>query len=128
MGEIYSTLLDAVVLTGNDKVISANAPGTIFGPKDCAFAEIEGVVQGLSTEELSDVLLDHVVVGAAVDANTVIENGCTDLETAGGLKIAVRYDATTQTVDVNGIPVNDFDIRGNYGIMHEIWCAPRGIL
>jgi len=68
---------------------------------------------------LSDVLLDHVVVGI-VNATTVVQNGCTELETAGGLKIAVRYNPTTEVVDVNGITVSDPDILGDFGIMHGI--------
>ena len=115
---IYSTLLGAVVQTGNDAVISASAPVTIFGPKDSAFAEIQTVVDGLTNEQLSEILLNHVIVGAAVDSSTVVEAGCIDAVAASGMDLAIRYNATTMVADVNGIVINDFDIQGDYGIMH----------
>lgn len=115
---MYNTLLTAVVATGNDAVISASAPVTIFGPKDSAFTAIQDTVDALSPEELSAVLLNHVIVGATVTSSVVVEAGCIEAKTAGGMMVAVRYNATTNVVDVNGIVVNDFDIAGDYGIMH----------
>jgi len=114
----YDTLLGAVVATGNDATISANAPVTIFGPKDSAFAAIQEVVDGLTPEELSAVLLNHVIVDVAVDASTVVASKCIDAITAGGMEVAIRYNETTNVVDINGIIVDDFDIAGDYGVMH----------
>ncbi|CAJ1935132.1 unnamed protein product [Cylindrotheca closterium] len=117
---IYSTLLGAVVSTGNDAVISQNVPVTIFGPNDDAFAAIQDTVDGLSTEALSGVLLNHVVVGAAVESSAVVKAGCLEAVAAGGMNLAIRYNATTQVADVNGIVINDFDVTGNYGVLHGI--------
>ncbi|CAJ1935133.1 unnamed protein product [Cylindrotheca closterium] len=117
---IYSTLLGAVVSTENDAVISQNVPVTIFGPNDDAFAAIQDTVDSLSTEALSGVLLNHVVVGAAVESSAVVEAGCMEAVAAGGMNLAIRYNTTTQVADVNGIVINDFDVTGEYGVFHGI--------
>ncbi|CAJ1935131.1 unnamed protein product [Cylindrotheca closterium] len=116
----YSTLLGAVVSTGNDATLVSNAPVTIFGPKDSAFAAVQDIVDGLSEQALSDVLLNHVVVGAAVNSTRVVEEGCIEAETAGGLMLGILFNPDDSTVTVNGIPVTTVDIAGDYGILHGI--------
>ena len=46
--------------------------------------------------------------------------GCVDLFSFGTLEISIRYNETTGTMAVNGIPVVDADVFGNYGVMHGI--------
>jgi hypothetical protein len=64
--------------------------------------------------------LDHVVAGVALDSATIVDQVCTEVETVGGLKLAIKFEAAASAVTVNSIPVTDFNIEGDFGIMHGI--------
>ena len=116
----YGILLEAVVGAGLIPTIETAAPLTIFGPKDSAFEAIQSTVENLSADELEAILLNHVVAGSAVNSSAVVAAGCIEAKSAGGLMLGILFDPETSTVTVNGIPVTDFDIEGDYGVLHGI--------
>jgi len=117
---IYESLLQLVNDTNAEALIDDNAPVTIFGPKDTAFNVISSLFSGYTTEQLGDILLDHVVAGEAIDSAKIVEQGCMEVETLGGLMLAIKFESAASAVTVNSIPVTDFNINGGYGTMHGI--------
>jgi len=116
----YSTLLETFSANGVDAIISANAPVTIFGPWNKAFADIPEVLGALSPEEMTKVLLNHVVVNATFTTEELAKKNCVVATTAGGLNISVSMDPLSGRVEVDGIYVIDTDIIGDYGVFHGI--------
>lgn len=92
----------------------------IFGPKDIAFDKISSLTVGYATAQLSDVLLDHVVAGEKISSALIVERGCIEATTVGGLKLGIAFDPDVSAVTVNNIPVTEFNIDGDYGTMHGI--------
>ena len=66
----YSLLLEALQKADGDLVttLSSDGPFTVFAPTDTAFTEL-GDISGLTTDELRDILLYHVIVGREVNAS-----------------------------------------------------------
>ena len=64
--------------------------------------------------------MNHVIAEANVTSAMVVEAGCLEVESAGGLMLGVKYDAATETATVNGVTISDFDVGGAYGILHGI--------
>ena len=99
----FSTLVDA--LTAADLVstlANENATFTVFAPTNDAFAKIESTALSdllADTTALSNVLLNHVVSGAEINAlNAFAANG-TDVGTASGDNVSVKLVNFTQTTN-----------------------------
>lgn len=71
IGAGFTELANALVATGLDANLRGEGPFTVFAPTDAAFQAVQNTVDGLTTEQLTDVLLYHVVSGE-VDAATVV--------------------------------------------------------
>ncbi|MDG1818857.1 MAG: fasciclin domain-containing protein [Porticoccaceae bacterium] len=99
----FSTLVDA--LTAADLVSTLadeNATFTVFAPTNEAFAKIESTALSdllADTTALNNVLLNHVVSGAEINAlNAFAANG-TDVGTASGDNVSVKLVNFTQTTN-----------------------------
>ena len=99
----FSTLVDA--LTTADLVSTLadeNATFTVFAPTNDAFAKIESTALSdllADTTALNNVLLNHVVSGAEINAlNAFAANG-TDVGTASGDNVSVKLVNFTQTTN-----------------------------
>lgn len=46
--------------------------------------------------------------------------GCYETVTTGGMTVDIRHNDATNTTTINGIPILEVDIVGNYGILHGI--------
>merc|ERR1711920_71257 len=99
-----------------------NAPVTVFGPQDAAFAAISDTTAGLTEAELADILAAHVVAGEFRAAD-VIAAGCVELPTLNpNEKVKVAYS------EADGVTVNDVstvveaDIGGtdSIGVLHGV--------
>lgn len=55
-----------------------------------------------------------------IDLDTIAENVCMEVETVGGLKLAIKFEAAASAVTVNSIPVTDFNVNGDFGTLHGI--------
>src|SRR5690606_19510649 len=104
----FTTLAAALVSTGLDEVLKGDGPFTVFAPTDDAFAAFEadnpGVLASLSTEELTDVLLYHVVGGWAGPAD--LEDGMTLPTQLSGASLTVSLDDGVQIDQANVTAVN----------------------
>lgn len=88
----------------------------MFAPTDDAFAVVESATSTLTTEQIKEILLDHVVSGE-VDAAAVV--GLTSATTVQGEEITV--DASSGTAVLNGgSNVVATDVIASNGIVHVI--------
>ena len=120
----FTTLVAAVVQEELVDTLRGDGPFTVFAPTDDGFAAALTALD-LTAEELlalpnlTDILLYHVVAGAAVDAETVISLSPGTITTAEGSDISFDF------VD-GGVVLNDTvnvvitDILATNGIIHAI--------
>lgn len=107
----------AAALTATDLVetLKGEGPFTVFAPTDEAFEAVAGVTAGLTTQQLTDVLLYHVVSGE-VDAETVVT-----LDTATTVQGEDISIDTSNGVVLNGnAEVTMTDVKASNGIIHVI--------
>ena len=111
---IYLGLMNALTNSGAADEISANAPVTIFGPNDISFGTVTNVVNSYNQAQFKQLALKHTLFGEALTVADIVQAGCLEKVTAGGLDIDIRYNNTLDQVTVNGIVVSDFGIQGEY--------------
>lgn len=115
---IFQTLLTAVGVAGLEDTLRSEGPFTVFAPTDDAFAAIPAdTLNALlnDVDALTNVLLYHVVAGAAVPASEVV--GLTEVTTANGLVLPI--DASNG-VRVGNANVLQTDVIASNGIIHVI--------
>jgi len=124
--EDFSTLVAAVTEAELVEALSSEGPFTVFAPTNDAFAalleEMEiGAEDLLASEDLSDILLYHVVAGE-FDAASVIElvgdNDYVLVDTLNGtpVKVSVQDGA----VFVNDSQVVAADVEASNGVIHVV--------
>jgi transforming growth factor-beta-induced protein len=111
----FTTLAQALIDTGLVDTLRSEGPYTVFAPTDAAFAEIADTVASLTTEQLTDILLYHVVSGE-VDAATVV--GLSSATTVNGADISI--DASNGVVLNGTANVVTTDVIASNGIIHVI--------
>jgi transforming growth factor-beta-induced protein len=110
-----TTLVKAVTDTGLADALSGAGPFTVFAPSDAAFAALPaGTLAGLSTTDLKNVLLYHVVSGSVQSAQ--LEAGTVDTLLAGK-QLTVDL---TGGVNINDAKVTIPDIVVTNGVIHVI--------
>merc|ERR1711936_278465 len=120
----FSTLLAAVKAAGLVDTLSGPGPFTVFAPTNAAFEKVpKGALSGLleNKDELTKVLLRHVVPTAIQGKN--IPPGTTELDTAGGEKIAVTRDESNLIKIQSGAGsayVVLFDVIASNGVVHAV--------
>ncbi len=118
----FNTLAQALVATGLvDTLSNTEATFTVFAPTDDAFAKLpEGTIDALlaDPDTLSDILLYHVVSGAAVDSTTAISLAGQSATTANGDDIAISLD--DGQLKINDSTVIAADVLASNGIIHVI--------
>jgi uncharacterized surface protein with fasciclin (FAS1) repeats len=120
----FTTLVAALQAAELDVVLSnESVTFTVFAPTDAAFALISAdTINALlaDKESLSNVLLQHVVAGAAVDSvNAYTLNG-TMVDTASMAKVGINIDMATDTLMFGGANIVIKDIYTTNGIIHVI--------
>ncbi|MEZ9862706.1 fasciclin domain-containing protein [Vibrio breoganii] len=139
MGEPTSNIVETAVNDGRFTVlvqalITANLDGaladenetyTVFAPTDDAFtallAELNiDAATLLADPNLADILLNHVVQGAAVDSVTAMSLNGTNVTTMAMKEIAIAIDDETDTLTVGGSNVIIRDIYTTNGVIHVI--------
>merc|ERR1711936_358015 len=120
----FSTLLAAVKAAGLVDTLSGPGPFTVFAPTNVAFEKVpkEALTSLLGNkDELAKVLLRHVVPTAIQGKN--IPPGTTELETAGGEKIAVTRDESNLIQiqsSAGSAYVVLFDVIASNGVVHAV--------
>ena len=106
----FSALADAVVEADLVDPLQAEGPLTVFAPTNAAFEAISDTVDGLSTEELTNVLLYHVVDGAvgagdltAGDVETLLEGKSVTVDLSDGAKINQANVTMANVLTKNGV-------------------------
>ena len=118
----FTTLVAALQATGLDAVLAdETATFTVFAPTDDAFSALgEDTINALlaDTDTLSDILLYHVIAGAAVDSVTATSLDGQTAEMANGdlISIAVRDGS----LFINESQVIIADVAASNGIIHVI--------
>ncbi|CAJ1948953.1 unnamed protein product [Cylindrotheca closterium] len=116
----YSTLLSLISQTGLDDELSEVRPVTILAPTDAVFERYQSSLTGLSDEDLLLTLRLHAIANVTIDSEWIAWSGCQEWLTIGGMMVSLRYDNVTETITVNGFPLVQTDIAGNFGILHGI--------
>jgi len=115
----FSTLVSAVVKAGLAETLSGKGPFTVFAPTNDAFSALFtalGVsgVDALTADQLTPILLYHVVAGNNVSSGLV--NG--NIPTLQGTNISVNVG---KGVVLNGnTNVVVADVQGSNGVVHAI--------
>lgn len=115
----FSILVSAVVKAGLADALSGEGPFTVFAPTNAAFQALFqdlGVsgIEDLSAEQLTPILLYHVVQGNVL--STDLSNG----------EVSTLNESNKLTIDLSsGVKINDSqviaaDIQGANGVVHVI--------
>ncbi|WP_082897120.1 fasciclin domain-containing protein [Thalassotalea crassostreae] len=120
----FTTLVAALQATGLDAVLSdESATYTVFAPTDDAFALIgDETIDTLlaNTDVLSDILLQHVVSGAAVNSITAYSLNGTMVDTASPAKVNLKINSVTDMLMFGGANIVMKDIYTTNGVIHVI--------
>ncbi len=118
----FNTLVDAVVAAGLDGVLAdEDATFTVFAPTDDAFDKIDSATLTALMADiptLTQILLHHVVGGAAVDSVTAFTLNGTSVNSAADIDLSI--DIVDGMLQIEGSDVVMFDIYTSNGIIHVI--------
>jgi uncharacterized surface protein with fasciclin (FAS1) repeats len=118
----FTTLAGALVATGLDEVLSnSEASYTVFAPTDAAFDKLpEGTLDNLTTDQLSDILLYHVLPGAVrSDAAISLAQSPENIATTEA-KSSIALSFVTPTLNANGAKISSTDIIASNGVIHVV--------
>ncbi len=113
----FATLLGALDAANLRTTLSEPGPYTLFAPTDSAFEALGDAVASLSPEDLQNVLLFHVVRGAASASDAVAAEVVPSAWSDYDLSILAGDDGV---VRVNGVAVIQPDVAASNGIVHVI--------
>jgi uncharacterized surface protein with fasciclin (FAS1) repeats len=114
----FTSLLNALVATGLDSVLTdADDKFTVFAPTDAAFTEL-GDISGLTTDELRDILLYHVIVGREVNSSAATAIAGNTVEMGNADQIALSLSGMDLFANLSEVETPDVDASN--GIIHII--------
>lgn len=122
--EQFSTLVSALDRVGLVSVLEGTGPFTVFAPTNTAFANSGINLDDLTDDQLTEVLLYHVLGGSL--ASAAIQEGQTYATTAAetapnGGQLSVLVEKAGTTVTVNGTAsVSTADVEATNGIIHIV--------
>ena len=116
----FTTLVAAVQAAGLVDTLAGEGPFTVFAPTDDAFAKLpagtlEELLKPENKQQLTDILLYHVVAGKVMAADVV---NLSEAETALGEKVTIKVE--DGKVFVNDAQVIITDIEASNGVIHVI--------
>ncbi|MFT7121766.1 MAG: transforming growth factor-beta-induced protein [Neolewinella sp.] len=130
----FTTLLAALARTGLDVTLSADGDYTVFAPTDDAFAAAGIVLDDVTDEDLTALLLYHVV-GVAIPAGDIAsgDNFVASLSATGPGEstLSLLVNQTAGAVTINGdATVVVANVFANNGVIHAIdkVLAPQSIV
>jgi transforming growth factor-beta-induced protein len=116
----FSTLVSLLKSTGLDKTLAGAGAFTVFAPTNAAFAKVpKATLDALAAnkEQLTQVLLYHVVAGKVLSGDVVKLNGKM-VKTVHGADVKVMVAGGK--VMVNNSNVTTVDIDASNGVIHVI--------
>ena len=118
----FTTLAAALQSTGLDTVLAdLDTDYTVFAPTDAAFAKLPaGTLESLTAEQLSNILLYHVVPGKVMSdaAITVAQSMESIVATASGENISLSF--VDSMLFANGAKVSAADVMASNGVIHVV--------
>jgi uncharacterized surface protein with fasciclin (FAS1) repeats len=118
----FTTLASALQSTGlGNTLANLDNDYTVFAPTNAAFAKLPaGTVEGLTNEQLTDILLYHVLPGKVMaDAAITLAQSAENMTaTANGNNVSLSF--IDSTLFVNGAKVSSANVIANNGIIHVI--------
>lgn len=118
----FTTLVAALQSTGLDTTLAdLDTDYTVFAPTDAAFAKLpEGTLDSLTAEQLSDILLYHVLPGKVMSdgAISVAQSSENMVEVANGDMVSLSF--VDSMLFVNGALVSTADVMADNGVIHVI--------
>lgn len=120
----FSSLVGAVVSTGLAPTLSGAGPFTVFAPTNAAFS---AAPSGLSTSQLTSVLLYHVLSGQVLSSQITFGTPVATLDTTtlAGVTVApetITINSNLTITDKTATPANlvATDVRARNGVIHVI--------
>jgi uncharacterized surface protein with fasciclin (FAS1) repeats len=122
--ERFSTLVAAVQAAGLAETLSSEGPFTVFAPTNEAFEALpEGTLDNLllpeNKQQLTDILLYHVVPGKVMAADVAGMNGQMADTALEGQQISIQADMGSVTLN-ESVNVIETDIEASNGVIHVI--------
>ena len=118
----FSTLVSALQSTGlASSLANVDNTFTVFAPTDAAFDKLpEGTLENLTTEQLTDILLYHVLSGKVMadGAISIAQSMENMAEMANGSNASLSY--LDSTLFINGAKVSIADVMAENGVIHAI--------
>ena len=121
--ERFTTLVAALGATGLDTVLASETDTfTVFAPTDAAFdamgsANVTALLADL--DNLTEILQQHVITDAAVDAVTAYSLSGNAATTVGGAEVPISISSKRE-LRVGGAKVIIADIHASNGVIHVI--------
>lgn len=120
----FSTLAAAVQAAGLVDTLKGEGPFTVFAPTDDAFAALpagtlDGLLKPESKQQLTDILLYHVVPGKVMAADVAKLDGQKVDTALEGKQISIRTDMGNVYLNDN-VKVVATDIEAANGVIHVI--------
>jgi len=101
------------------ELLMSEGPYTVFAPNNDAFADISETVDGLSEEQVREVLTYHVIEGEILSSDLEASQTVTTLN-GQDLEITVSDGTVTITAEGSTATVVTADVRTNNGVIHII--------
>lgn len=115
----FTTLLSALDSTGLDAALNGEGPFTVFAPTDAAFEALGIDLSTLTTQQLTDILKQHVINGIAIDSVTAFAANGSDVQTLNpSEKVSVAIVGGELTIE--GAKVVTSDVKASNGVIHVI--------
>ncbi len=120
----FSTLVAALQRTNLVSTLEGEGPFTVFAPTNQAFQDLGVDLATISDQELTDILLYHVIAGADIKSTDLVagQTYATTASTGGvsGNQLSLLIEASNG-VELNGSTnVTSADISANNGVIHVI--------
>ena len=120
--DTFTTLVAALQATDLDSVLAdESSTFTVFAPTDAAFEKLgTDTINALlgDTDTLKNILLYHVVSGAAVASDAAIGLAGSMVEMANGDNVAVSLDDGKLFINLSEVVVTD--VQASNGVIHVI--------
>lgn len=116
---LFDSLVAAVVKANLQTTLSGAGPFTVFAPTHDAFAAIAATVNGLSTQQLADVLTYHVLPSQVLSANIPFGSPVT---TVLGQTVVINAGTPPTITDSTSTKAKIIavDVRASNGVIHVI--------